>query len=130
MTMKITSTAHPFIAGLILSFMLWTLSCTRQVPVAMDEHGLKQEKVLHVFLKSGEEYVVKKPKMEDGYLVGKTWADVTKTREKEIRISLNEIKRISAEHFDSRRTMITIGVSVIILAPIIYFLSQFGDGFQ
>ncbi|MDZ7362620.1 MAG: hypothetical protein ONB46_18130 [candidate division KSB1 bacterium] len=128
--MKMTSTAHPFIVGLILSFILWTLSCTRQAPVAIDERGLKQAKVWHVFLKSGEEYVVKKPKIEDDDLVGKTWTDVTKTREKEIRISHNEIERISAEHLDSRRTMITISISVIILAPVIYFPSQSGDGFQ
>jgi hypothetical protein len=37
-------------------------------------------------------------------------------------------KRISAEHFDSRRTMITLSISVIIRAPVIYFLCQFGDG--
>ena len=73
---------------LIGTMLLSTLSCTKPLPINIDDSQLTKQKVLHVKLKSGENYIMREARLMKQYLFGKIWIDDMRTKEKEIKISL------------------------------------------
>jgi hypothetical protein len=120
MNTKITMSIRSSCVDLLLSIALCMHACTKQVPVAIAERNLEREKVLHIMLNSGEEHVVKKPRVKGDSLAGLTWTDITRTRQKEIIVALKDVKSIKAEHYSKQRTIMAITITTVTLTALYY----------
>lgn len=108
---------------LIGTTLLSTLSCTKPLPINIDDSQLTKQKVLHVKLKSGENYIMREPRLMKQYLFGKIWIDDMRTKEKEIKISLADIQSIKSERYSLTQTIIVGTVCVVVAAGMLFLIS-------
>lgn len=108
---------------LIGTMLLSTLSCTKPLPINIDDSQLTKQKVLHVKLKSGENYIMREPRLMNQYLFGKIWIDDMRTKEKEIKISLADIQSIKSERYSLTQTIIVGTVCVVVAAGMLFLIS-------
>lgn len=112
------------IARLLIGTIFWmTLSCTKPLPINIDDSQLTMQKVLHVKLKSGENYILREPRIVDQHLFGKIWIDELRTQEKEIKISLSDIQSIRSERYSLAQTIIVGTICVILSAGLLFLIS-------
>lgn len=108
---------------LIGTMLLSTLSCTKPLPINIDDSQLTKQKVLHIKLKSGENYIMREPRLMKQYLFGKIWIDDMRTKEKEIKISLADIQSIKSERYSLTQTIIVGTVCVVVAAGMLFLIS-------
>ena len=115
---------------LITSF-LTNIGCTTRVLVPMDHNFLEKESLLHVKLTSGKEVKVKEPRFEDGVLTGLTpFYNTRPGPDFKITINLSEIKSISVERIDRKKTIITFAAIASALGVFYLYTSQYKNGFN
>ena len=120
-----------FVFFIIFIFISHIIACTKRVSVPMDPNKLERERLLHVKLISGKEVKVKKPKFENGFLLGKTpLYDTRPGPEKDVKIPVNQIESITVERYSRQKTIITIAFITLTFGMFYIFFAQFEDGFN
>lgn len=114
-----------FIFVLLSVLLTNIIACTKRISIPVQSPLIEKERLLHVELSSGKKVKVKEPRFKEGFLFGKT--PIYETRpgpEKEIKISLEEIKSIEVERYDGTKTLISLTVIPLAVGAFFYILIQ------
>jgi hypothetical protein len=101
--------------------LLNATACTKRIPVDEGTSSWEIESTVYLTLNSGDQYQVRRPRVEGDSLVGMVSPDISLPSEREIRIALSDIRSIEVERPDKNRTWITL--IVVALASIAVYFS-------
>ncbi len=89
------------------------------------DRDLPEESLVYVKLKTGQEIKVKEPRIDDGVLTGLTpLSDTLPGLETEIRINVYEIKSISVERIEHKKSIIVLATIVGSIVIVFYLVGR------